>query len=92
MILQVLITNLMDGKTERMKWFILVTDLTIDIQSRRLIASLNMSAIMKAMKKWRLYLSSKIKTDQDQVLLDKNGELLQFLEFTRSKDQEDGVG
>ena len=34
----------------------------------------------------------KIRTYQDQVPLDEDGELSQFLEFARSEDQEDGVG
>ena len=33
----------------------------------------------------------KIKTDQDQMAPDKDGELSQLLELVRSEDQEDGL-
>ena len=49
MVLQVLTANLMNGKTEKVKRFISVTDSTIDVQSGRSIANLYMSAIMIAM-------------------------------------------
>ena len=73
MVLQVLTANVIDGRTKRVKYFTLMTDPTIDVQSGRLIASLNMSVIMRTMATLPFF---KIRTNQDQMPLDKDGELL----------------
>ena len=66
-----------------------MTDLTINVQSGELIASLNISTIMKAMTTLSLL---KIRTDQDRVPPDEDRELSQLLGLARVEDQEDGVG
>lgn len=66
----------------------MVTDLTIDVQSEKSIASLNRSAIIRAMMTLSFF---RIKTNQDQVLLNKDNELSKLSELARSEDQEKGV-
>ena len=65
-----------------------MTNPTIDVWSEKSIASLNMSVIMIVMMTLPLF---KIKIDQNQVPLDKDGELSQLLGLAKSEDQKDGV-
>lgn len=67
----------------------MVTDPTIDVQSGRSIASLNMSAIMRTMTTLPFF---EIRTNQDQVPLDKDDESSKLPGLARSEDQEKGVG
>ena len=89
MVIQVLTADLMDDRTERLKRFISVTNPTIDVQSGRSIASLNISAIMRPMTTLPLF---KIRTNQERVSPNENRELSQLLRLARSEDQENSVG